>query len=127
MPGARDAELGGDAVLEVLAAAQRRQPHDAGAEPERDLDRGRVHAADLAVAADPAEHGDRVADVSLHGPGERGGGGVVRLQHDGPVPGGGRFVCGLERVDRARAVRVGAEVAVQIGGPGEVDAHQRRA
>ena len=57
-----DAELRGDAVVEVLAAAQRRQPHDARTQPERDLDRGRVHAADLAVAADAAEHRDRVAD-----------------------------------------------------------------
>ena len=127
MPGPGNAELRGDAVLEVLAAAQRRQPHDARAEAERDLDRGRVHAADLAVAADAAEHRDRVADVALHGPGERCGGGVVRLQHDRPVAGGGRLARGLERVDRARAVRVGAEVAVQIGRTGEVDAHQRRA
>ena len=85
------------------------------AEAERDLDRGRVHAADLAVAADAAEHRDRVADVSLHRPRERRGGGVVRLQHDRPVAGRGGFAGRLERVDRTGPVRVGPEVAVQIG------------
>ena len=97
-----------------------------GAEVERDLDRGRVHAADLAVAADPAEHRDRVADVALHRPRERRGGGVVRLQHDRAVAGGGGFARGFERVDRAGAVRVGAEVAVQIGGAGRGRRSRRR-
>ena len=119
-----DAELRGDAVLEVLAAAQRRQPHDARPEAERDLDRGRVHAADLAVATDAAEHRDRVAGFALHGPGERRGGGVVRLQDDRAVAGRGGFARRLERVDRALAVRVGPEVAMQIGRAREVDAHR---
>ena len=99
--------------------------HTMRAEVERDLHRGRVHAADLAVAADPAEHGDRAADVTLHRPRQRCGGGVVRLQHDGPVTGGGRLARGLEGVDRPRAVRIGPEMAVQVGRSGEVDAHRR--
>ncbi len=93
-------------------------------EAERDLDRGRVHAADLPVAADAAEHRDLVADRALHGPGERRGGGVVRLQHDGPMAGGRGLARGLERVDGALPMRVGAEVAVQVGCAREVDAHR---
>ena len=97
-------ELRGDAVLDVLPARQRREPDDLGAEAQRDFDRGGVHAADLAVAADAAEHGDAV-DVVLHGPRERGGGEVVRLQHDRAVAGGRGFARGFERVDGAGAVR----------------------
>ena len=64
-----------------------------------------------------------VADVALHRPRERRGGEVVRLQHDRPVAGRRGFARGFERVDRSRPVRVGAEVTVQIGRSGEVDAH----
>ena len=42
-------------------------------------------------------------------------------------PGGRRLARRFERVDRPGAVRIGAEVAVQVGRPGQVDAHQRRA
>ena len=123
------AELRGHAVLEVLAAAQRRQPDDPGAEAEAaDLDGGRIHAADFTVAADPAEHRDGVADVALDRPRERRGGRVVRLPARSP---GGRLRrpswAASERVDRTGPVRVGAEVAMEIGRSGQVDAHQRRA
>ncbi len=122
--GPGDAELRGDAVVEVLAAAEGRQPDDAGAETEGDLHRGGVHAPHLSVAGDAAEDGDRVADLALDRPGERRGGGVVRLEHHRPVAGGRGLGRGLERVDRALAVRIGTEVAVQVGGTGEVDAHR---
>ena len=78
---AGDAELRGDTVREVLPARQRRKPDDLGAQSQRDLDRGGVHASDLAVATDAAVHGDAV-DVVLDGPRERGGGEVVRLEHE---------------------------------------------
>ncbi len=122
--GTGDPELRRDAVVEVLAAAQRREPHDAGTEAQCDLDRGRVHAADLPVATDAAEHRDRVADGLLHRPRERRGGGVVRLQHDGSVARGRGFPRGFERVDGTLPVRVRAEVAVQVGRAREVNAHR---
>ena len=92
---ARKPELRTDAAVVVLAARQRRQPHDARAEAERDLDGRRVHAADLAVAADAAEHRDAGNHLPDR-PRQRRGREVVRLQHDGPVPRGGGLT-GLER------------------------------
>ena len=65
--------------------------------------------------------------VALHGPGERRRGGVVRLQDDGPVVGGRGLAGRLERVDGTFAMRVGAEVTMQVGRAGEIDAHRGRA
>src|SRR4029079_10440725 len=101
--------------------------HDARTQTERNLDRGRVHTADLAITADAAEYGDRVADITLHGPRQRRSRRVVRLQDEGAVTGGARLPARLERVDRPLAVGVGPEVTVQIGRAREVDAHRRGA
>jgi hypothetical protein len=109
-------------VDDVLAARERREPDDLGADPQRGFDRGWVHAADLVVAADAPEYGD-VGHVALHRPRQRGGGKVVGLQDDRAVTGRRGFARGIERVNGAGAVRVGAEVAVQVGCSGEVDGH----
>ena len=84
-----------------------------------------VKAQARVVAAVP--YADRITDVALYGPRQRRGGGVVRLQDDRPVPRRRRFACRVERVDRAGAVRVGPEMAMQIGRAPEVHAHKDRA
>ena len=98
------------------------QPDDPRAEPQRDLDRGRVHAADLVVAADAAEHRDAV-DERVERGGEPGARRVVALEHDRGVPGGAGLLRGLEAGDRPRPVRIGAEVGVEVRGSGQVDGH----
>ena len=122
-PRPGDAELRGDTVLEILSTAQRRQPHDARPEAERDLDGRRIHAAHLSVAADSTEHRYRGAGVALHRPGEGGGRCVMRLQDDGAMTRGRGLAGRLERVDGTLAVGVGPEVTMQIGRAGEIDAH----
>ena len=121
--GPGDAELRGDAVLEVLAARQRRQPDDLGADAQRGLDGGGVHAADLAVAADAAEHRDAVDRRAAPPTPSAAVGKSCDLSTMRAVAGGRGFARGFERVDRTGAVRVRAEVAVQVGRAGEVDGH----
>ena len=53
---AGDPQLFADPVELVLVAGEGREPDDLGAHAERGLHRRRVDAADLAVAADAAEH-----------------------------------------------------------------------
>ena len=121
-PGAGQAELRTDPAVVVLLARERREPHDARTEAERDLDRGRVHATDLAIATDAAEHGD-VGNHLPHRPRERRGGEVVRLEDDGPMARGRGLAGRFERVDRALAMRVGTEVTVQVGGTAQINTH----
>ena len=122
-PRAGDAERRTDAGVEVLAAAQRREPHDlprrAAARPRRQPG---SRPPDLAIAADAAEHAHAV-DQPVDHVRESGGRGVVALEHERRVAGRGRVARGLDRVDRSRPVRVRTEVDVEIGRAGEVDAH----
>src|SRR5215831_14991053 len=118
--GAGDAEGFSDAVQLVLPARQGREPDDLRSDAECRLHRRRVDATDLPVAADPAEDAHAVHDAVYDGC-QRRRRVVVRLQDDGGVPGAGSVACGVERVDRAFAMRVRPEVAVQVGSAGEID------
>ena len=73
-------------------------------------------AADAAVDVDPV---DRVGDD----PGELRGRLAVRLEQHAGVARVARLGRGFERGDRPLPVRVGSEVAVQVDGSGDVDAH----
>ena len=114
-----DAELRGDAVLEVLAAARAsaatrcRAPSPSATSTAAGFMPPTSRSQQMPPNTEIASPTSR---CTAHAS-ERGGG-VVRLQHDGPVPGRGRFARGFERVDRSFTVRIGAEVAVQIGGTG---------
>src|SRR5680860_1135137 len=120
--GPGDAELAGDAVHDVLSARQGGKPDHPCTQSQRHLHRRGVDSAHLPVAADAADHAQTL-DLLADRPRERRGGEGMRLEHDGRMTGrggvGGRF----DRVDRPGAVRVGPEVAVQIGGTREIDAH----